>query len=393
MKLSLLRVLAAAAALMIMLPLAACDKNVSDPDIPPSPVPEVTPSSDPYADAYKLLSRGEAVATIPGDEILEGEYYATLADIMMLAAQQTGAIDWAAAMPDGRMPADYFKEEALKECALSLAVKNEAIRLGCIPTDEHLSLLQQQTTDLIAQMGGSENFNAIIDSYMMSEEIYNYLSTLNTYKQTLYEYYYGDNGVELPAEGTYEKTEMPPYSRVKHVLITTVDIATNMPLDDATIAEKKSLAEQILARAKSGEDFDALVNEYGEDPGMEQSPTGYVVTNNGQMVVEFETAALALKDNEVSDIVETSYGYHILKRLPFSEDELNALKSNHDLNDRYAYSDTLYDAKLNALRNSVEITTTPLLDAANPQSVFETCLQKQAALQEQMSQASAGAAP
>ncbi|MBQ7900625.1 MAG: peptidylprolyl isomerase, partial [Clostridia bacterium] len=60
--------------------------------------------------------------------------------------------------------------------------------------------------------------------------------------------------------------------------------------------------------------FNSLVEQYGEDPGMASQPEGYLFTK-GQMVEEFETAAYALKVGAVSGIVESSYGYHIIKRV------------------------------------------------------------------------------
>ena len=83
---------------------------------------------------------------------------------------------------------------------------------------------------------------------------------------------------------------------------------------------KKAKADEILARAKSGEDFAALANEFSEDPGNMDPQTNekkgglYADTPKGRMVPAFEAAALALEPNQVApDLVETDYGYHIIK--------------------------------------------------------------------------------
>ena len=78
-------------------------------------------------------------------------------------------------------------------------------------------------------------------------------------------------------------------------------------------------AQDVLARAQAGEDFDALLEEYGEDTGMKNEPNksrGYLVCE-GLSVYEqsFQDAAMALeKVGDISaELVKTSYGYHILQ--------------------------------------------------------------------------------
>jgi parvulin-like peptidyl-prolyl isomerase len=84
-------------------------------------------------------------------------------------------------------------------------------------------------------------------------------------------------------------------------------------------SQKKAKAQQILDRAKNGEDFAKLANEFTEDPG-NKSPKGelqgglYKDVRKGQMVPPFEQAALALEPGQVApELVESDFGYHIIK--------------------------------------------------------------------------------
>ena len=114
----------------------------------------------------------------------------------------------------------------------------------------------------------------------------------------------------------------------KHILFTTLDQQTYQPLPDEKKAEVKKKAQETLDKIKNGEDFDKLMNELSEDPGLKQYPNGYTF-GKGEMVEGFEKAAFALKDNEVSDLVETDYGIHIIKRVPLtlSDSDIQNAKS------------------------------------------------------------------
>lgn len=94
---------------------------------------------------------------------------------------------------------------------------------------------------------------------------------------------------------------------VRHILLMT---------QEKTDAEKEAIRkkmEEILSLAKSGEDFAELAKTYSEDPGSKDSGGLYENFGRGQMVKPFEDAAFSIPIGEISDIVETSFGYHIIK--------------------------------------------------------------------------------
>ncbi|MBQ9737368.1 MAG: peptidylprolyl isomerase [Clostridia bacterium] len=99
---------------------------------------------------------------------------------------------------------------------------------------------------------------------------------------------------------------------VKHILIAFKNEEDGTVSDNAK-ADAKEKAEMVLAKVKAGEDFEKLIEEYNEDPGA--TSDGYTFANDGTMVQSFADASFALEIGAVSELVETNYGYHIIKRM------------------------------------------------------------------------------
>jgi len=89
------------------------------------------------------------------------------------------------------------------------------------------------------------------------------------------------------------------------------------PEMDPKAARQK--AEDVLKRARAGEDFDKLAKENSDEPGAKESGGDLGWFGRGRMVKPFEDAAFKLKDNEISDIVESQFGFHIIQVLGHRE--------------------------------------------------------------------------
>ncbi|MGB0579825.1 MAG: peptidylprolyl isomerase [Limisphaerales bacterium] len=102
--------------------------------------------------------------------------------------------------------------------------------------------------------------------------------------------------------------------KISHILARSFDPQTNKPLDARQKAAALGRLRGLLARVKAGEDIQKLAREHSEDPGSKDRGGVYVFGRN-QYSVKFETAAFGLAIGQVSDVVETDYGYHIIKLL------------------------------------------------------------------------------
>lgn len=101
--------------------------------------------------------------------------------------------------------------------------------------------------------------------------------------------------------------KQPEQVRASHILV-----SIDPQKDPSQKAESRKKIEDIQQKLKKGEDFSALAKEYSQCPsGREGGDLGYF--QRGQMVKPFEQAAFALRPGEVSDIVETKFGYHLIR--------------------------------------------------------------------------------
>jgi len=127
---------------------------------------------------------------------------------------------------------------------------------------------------------------------------------------------------EKDVKKSYDEKTQSGQIRANHILLST------RGKDEAAKAEAKTKIEGLLKRARAGADFAELARANSEGPSKSRGgDLGFF--GKGQMVPEFEKAAFALKEGQISDVVETQYGYHIIKRSTF-DDAKNEIKLQLD---------------------------------------------------------------
>jgi foldase protein PrsA len=121
------------------------------------------------------------------------------------------------------------------------------------------------------------------------------------------------------------------------------------------LLDSKEEAEQMLQRVKSGENFNELAQQYSKDPSAKENKGDLNYFRHGDMVEPFEKAAFALKPGEISDIVQTDFGFHIIKvedsKLDKFEDIKEELKGSM-LNDKKSAE---YEKLLEEMREKANI--------------------------------------
>jgi peptidyl-prolyl cis-trans isomerase D len=104
----------------------------------------------------------------------------------------------------------------------------------------------------------------------------------------------------------------PEQVKVSHILIKTPLPAPGAKEDEKAVADARAKAEDILKQLKAGGDFAKLAEKYSDDPGSAKSGGELGWIGRGRTVPEFEKAAFSLGKGQTSDLVKSSYGFHII---------------------------------------------------------------------------------
>jgi len=102
-------------------------------------------------------------------------------------------------------------------------------------------------------------------------------------------------------------------AKVSHILIKTPLPGPDGKVDDKGVAEAQARAADLLKQIKGGANFEDLARKFSEDPGSAKEGGSLGWIPKGRTVPEFEKAAFSLPKGQISDLVKTSYGFHIIR--------------------------------------------------------------------------------
>lgn len=279
------------------------------------------------------IPEGKKVATVDGATITDLDmkyyiYYEAMnyyqSNIVSASSDSSPAdYDWSTVLDDGRTAEQTVKDSAVDSAVKEALLMNAGDKNGAewdpeqakstadMQTQNVLNIYGEELLTLNVQMQGIDTLKQYTRKIVQAQ----HMQAVEADMEANPDKYYPEDTSALEA---YRATDG---ATVKHILIEFPN--TDQPADGsdaaqdgaapATNEEARAKAEEILARAKNGEDFDGLVKEFNQDSG--QTDAGYTFGPN-EMDPAFEEAAFNLGLNEISDLVETSYGYHIIKRIP-----------------------------------------------------------------------------
>lgn len=371
------RLLALLMALALTVSLCACNNGGADGSASPDPSdavsgeadasPEPTMDVDLTQDVLAFaagMSPSDVVLTVNGESVTADLFLYILglncSEVAMYLPYMGSTMEEMA--PD-------LLEDSVSVAADQLLLRQKATELGCLPTDAQQAEIQKSIDET--------DMDFVTRYYGLSKETVELLLSTNTYYQNLME-----ASTHEPSEQELAGyiTDSNIY-RVKHILFSTLD-DNREPLPDDQIAEKRAQAEDVLSQLQIAADlpakFDELMNQLSEDvrneDGTLAAPDGYRA-GPGEMVAPFEEASLALKEGELSGIVESEFGYHIILRLPLTDED----KAEY----REGYRDNAMDQLMTQWEEASDIVRDDALSSLDVASFYNRLSAYQRALQAQ----------
>lgn len=291
-----------------------------------------------YEALYALHDPAEVVMIVDGKDVTWGEYFSWLYMSAMQTEQYFVAmanygvpLKWSDAVgEDGSTYADAAITGGENTLRQLMTILGYAESQGVEASQETLDAVQaQRDSDKLATVGEEgteEDFAQFLHSLYRSEDAYQRATMANYLNLQHYSDTYGENGEKVSDDQALGYLEENGYLYANHILLTTMDLQTGEALEEAAVAEKEAQAQALAEELQAIQDpeqlvkrFQELKEEYDEDTGKFTYPDGYVFLP-GEMVAEFEEGVKALADYGVSQPVKTSYGYHVILRLPLTAD-------------------------------------------------------------------------
>lgn len=332
--------------------------------VTPAPVP----AEDDLAWQTVGIRRGDAIVTVDGEGVPAEEYLFWLSNAIETEQYYGGPVadeDWAGL-------GEELKADALETAKLYQVIRNKAAEYGAGLTPEQEEEVRSETEAVVEQSGGEEAFRARLDQMCISREGFLNLNLVYYLNENLREKLEEDGAIAVTDDELDEHIEENGIYAAKHILISTrrqLGDGSYEEFSDEERAEAlkvaRDLYDRLIASGNSEELFDALMKEYSGD-GRDESgnlyaPEGYTYVYPGRMVSEFEEGAKALKIGEISQPIQTTFGYHIILRIPVDRAQAQA---------EYG-ADYKFSKLLDRWVDEAQVTTTKAYDELDPKSFYE----------------------
>lgn len=226
--------------------------------------------------------------------------------------RETMTVDWTSSYAN--MPlVEYALAQAEDTIKYYMSIEELAAEKNAGLTTANRVDIENAFRSAVEEMGGGDAFINYLNMLGISRASFDRISAASYLYMNLLDLVFQEGSDLYLEEADYNNYA----TYADHILIATQNMQNGEMLTQQQRVEKLQLASDLVDQIRAAEDpiakFEELANEYSEDPGREANPTGYIYTP-GTMVAEFEATASNLLPGEISDPVQSDYGFHIILR-------------------------------------------------------------------------------
>lgn len=218
---------------------------------------------------------------------------------------------------------EYLKQQAVEELKILTAVERIAEDNNISLSDEDYKDLDENKEEVISNVGGKSEFKKLLRKNNITEAAYDKFYYINKLYDKVFEELYSSgkkNDLTTEEKESAKEEYFEKYLKIQQIVLAKIDVSTGSDLSDTIINQKETLADSILTEAINGTDFEDLIIKYSEEAQEKGNNTYYYA--KGDLLENIESVVVGLGTGSISDVIETDYAFHIVKRLELDDSKL-----------------------------------------------------------------------
>ena len=218
---------------------------------------------------------------------------------------------------------EYLKQQAVEELKILTAVEKIAEENNISLSDEDYKDLEENKEEVISNVGGKSEFKKLLRKNNITEAAYDKFYYINKLYDKVFEELYSSgkkNDLTTEEKESAKEEYFEKYLKIQQIVLAKIDVSTGSDLSDTIINQKETLANSILTEARNGADFEDLIIKYSEEAQEKGNNTYYYA--KGDLLENIESVVVGLGTGSISDVIETDYAFHIVKRLELDDSKL-----------------------------------------------------------------------
>ena len=225
---------------------------------------------------------------------------------------------------------NYLRGKVEESIKVAGAIESMAKENNISLNDEQLEKLENDKKKYVSNLGGKKKFNEFLKNNRTTEKAYDKMAKVDALYKEVFNLLYAEGkkyDLTEDEKNQIEKEYYQSYSKIKQIVLYTVDTSTKEPLSNSVVEQKKLLAETIRNMITDVNEFDSYIKKYSDDAINVEPPYDMYFTSN-QVLKEIEDNVAVMKEGQISKVFKSTYAYHIVLKEKLDDGYLKTLYNN-----------------------------------------------------------------